>query len=301
MHFVGVFNRDGGTFRSMDMEAFCDSARRIFEMHGDTLECRVVAGHMISEALEQGARDAGDGVLLAGGGDGTISAAAAIAFRTGVVLAVLPAGTMNLFARALRLPLSLRETLEALAAGEVQSVDIATANEWAFVHQFGVGIHARLIRIRDHMTYRSRWGKMLASVRSVTGAIVRPPPRFHVEIRSSEGAAKRMVSGIAVSNNRAGDGHIPYADVLDQGVLGVYVAAPMSRVSLIRLLIGVLIGRWRAHPSVVEMEVSAVTLDFPRRKHSAQAVIDGELFNLPGRVVLRIHPGALRVVVPAGA
>lgn len=297
MHFIGVFNRDGGTFRTTDMEAFCARAGEILGAYGHTLECRPVAGDGIAAALEQAAADAGQGVLLAGGGDGTISTAAEIAFRTGVVLAVLPAGTMNLFARALKLPQDLEGALDALAGGEVKSVDIATANGRCFVHQFGVGIHARLVRIRDELTYRSRLGKMWASVRAVGGAVI-DPPRFAVEIETPAGREKRVASGIAVSNNPAGEGHIPYADALDQGLLGVYIAKPMSSWALLRLLMRVLIGRWRSHPAVLEKEVTELTLAFPRRKRSARAVIDGELIDLEPRIDIEIHPGALRVLAP---
>lgn len=297
MHFIGVFNRDGGTFRTTDMDGFCARAGEILGAHGHTLECRPVAGDEIVAALEQAAMDAGEGVLLAGGGDGTISAAAAIAFRSGVVLAVLPAGTMNLFARALKLPQDLDGALDALAGGEIKPVDIATANGRCFVHQFGVGIHARLVRIRDQLTYRSRLGKMLASLRAVGGAVV-DPPRFAVEIETPAGREKRLASGIAVSNNPAGEGHIPYADALDQGLLGVYIAEPMSSWALLRLLVRVLVGRWRNHPAVLEKEVTQLSLTFPGRKRSARAVIDGELIELEPRVDIEIHPGALRVLAP---
>ena len=238
--------------------------------------------------------------LLVGGGDGTISAAAGIAYETGVPLAILPAGTMNLFARALGVPLDLTEALEALAAGEVGAVDIATANGRPFVHQFGVGIHARLVRIREGMVYRSRLGKMLASLRAIAAAVVRPPV-FEAELHSARGLEKRRVSGIAVSNNRVGDGHIPYADRLDEGVLGVYVAAPMSTLDVEGLTIGVLFGTWRSSPMVSESEVKAVTLRFPKRKRSAKAVIDGELVQLEPTTDLAIHPGALRVILPRPA
>ena len=62
------------------------------------------------------AAEAGEHVLMAGGGDGTISAAADVAWKARVPLAVLPAGTMNLFARALKIPLELNAALESLAS-----------------------------------------------------------------------------------------------------------------------------------------------------------------------------------------
>lgn len=298
MHFAGVFNRSGGTFRTMNMDAFCDNAVRIFAEHGHQLDCRVVEGKDLLEALEAAAAE-GE-ALLVGGGDGTISAAAGVAFHHKIPLAVLPAGTMNLFARSLHLPLVLDEALVAAASGEVARVDIATANGRPFVHQFSVGIHTRLVRMRENLPYHSRIGKMIAGLRAIRAAVAHPP-NFWAEVWTPRGVERRNASGITITNNPMGEGHIPHADTLDRGVLGVYIANPMSTLALLRLCVGVLVGKWKASPLVSEREVAEVSLLFPRRKSSAQAVIDGELIDLRDRIDLKIHPGALMVVVPAVA
>jgi len=298
MHFVGVFNKDGGTFRTMDMAAFVALAERIFAEHGHSIDCRAVSGDDLSAELERAAGDPAANVLLAGGGDGTISAAAGICFTHQMALAVLPAGTMNLFARSLGVPLQLEAALRAIAGGEVAAVDIATANGRPFVHQFSVGLHSRLVRIRNELTYHSRWGKMLASLRAVRLALSRPLV-FDAEISTRQGTDRRKATAIAVSNNVLGEGHVPYAEVVDRGVLGVYVVKPMPSVELARLALSLAFGNWKAHPLVSEREVAQVTLSFPRRKASALAVIDGELIPLARQVDLRIHAGGLKVVLPA--
>nr|WP_314258111.1 diacylglycerol kinase family protein [uncultured Devosia sp.] len=296
MHFIAVLNRGGGTLRTMDLDEFCRSATAIFERHGDTLDCRIVDGKQVEKELEKAAREAGVGAIIAGGGDGTISTAAAIAFRTETPLAILPAGTMNLFARAMKVPLVLEEALEAIADGEVGAVDIATANGRPFVHQFSVGIHARLVRIRENMTYRSRVGKMVASLRAI-GAAAMNPPQFEAELHTSKGIERRMVSGIAISNNPLGDGLI-HADGLGRHVLGVYIAAPLGTFGLLRLALDVALGRWRESPLVSEKEIDEVTLHFPKRKRGAKAVVDGELINLDPAVRLEVHADGLKMVLP---
>lgn len=296
MRIIAVLNRDGGTLRTMDLDAFCAGAVATFARHGHELECRTVAGSEVKAALRKAATSAGVDAVMAGGGDGTISTAAAIAYETGMPLAVLPVGTMNLFARALKVPLVLDEALEAIAAGAVGTVDIATANDRPFVHQFGVGIHARLVRIRENMSYGSRVGKMLASLRAIGAAAINPP-QFDVEFHMPKGIDKRRVSGIAISNNPLGEGLI-HADRLDTGKLGVYVAAAVSTAELLRLAMDVFLGSWRASPMVSEREIAEVTLHFPKRKRGAHAVIDGELIKLDRSVTLKVHPGALKVVLP---
>ena len=297
MHFIGVLNRDGGTFRTVDMAAFSANATRIFEDAGHTLECRVVEGSDLIGELERAASDPASDALLAGGGDGTISAAAGICFKHKMPLAVLPAGTMNLFARSLKVPLNLEQALKALAGGEVGAVDIATANGRPFVHQYSVGMHSRLVRIRDGMSYKSRIGKMLASLWAGTETVSRPLI-FDAVIRTPNGIENRRAMAISISNNLLSEGHVPYAEQVDQGVLGVYVFKPMPPFELAKLAFSLLVGTWKHHPLVSERQVEEVTLSFPRRKASAKAVIDGELIDLDKRVELRVHRGALQVILP---
>jgi diacylglycerol kinase family enzyme len=297
MHFIGVFNKDGGTFRTMDMAAFVANATRIFEEAGQTLDCRPVEGRELIEELERAASDPASDALLAGGGDGTISAAAAICFKHRMPLAVLPAGTMNLFARSLKVPLNLEQALAALAAGELDEVDIATANGRPFVHQYSVGMHSRLVRIREGLAYNSRWGKMLASVRAIAATLSRPLV-FDAEIRTPTGIENRRAMAISVSNNLLGEGHVPYAERVDEGVLGVYVVQPMPPAEASKLAFSLLFGTWKQHPLVSERQVEQVTLSFPRRKRSAKAVVDGELIPLEQRVELKQHRAALPVIVP---
>jgi len=296
LRFVGVFNRDGGTFRTMDLDAFCAHATQIFAEHGHQLECRQVAGKDLIAELDRAAASGAD-VLMAGGGDGTMSAAAGVAFRTGIALAVLPAGTMNLFALALNVPFVLEDALVAIAESKIRRVDIATANGRPFVHQYSVGLHTRLVRIRERIIYRSRLGKIWATIRASFSAMIRPP-KFQVVLRTATGSEAGQASSVIVSNNPLPDSGLPFAAGLTLGKLGVYVAKPLTLAGVIRLFFEVLLGRWKASPLLFVSEVESVTLTFPRRKSSAQATIDGELVPLEPVVELLSHPAALRVVAP---
>ena len=104
MNLFAVFNRDGGTFKTTDMSAYCAHATKTFKDAGHEIECHVVAGDKVVETMERAASTPGVEALIAGGGDGTISAAARIAWKGEIALGVVPAGTMNLFARSLRPP-----------------------------------------------------------------------------------------------------------------------------------------------------------------------------------------------------
>ncbi|MGH7005103.1 MAG: diacylglycerol/lipid kinase family protein, partial [Alphaproteobacteria bacterium] len=252
MKVHAVFNRDGGTFRTMDMKLFAETAKAVFEKHGHSFESRIVAGKDIVKALQEVAAEAGEHVLMAGGGDGTISAAADIAWKAKVPLAVLPAGTMNLFARALKIPLELNDALESLAGGKIRAADISTANDDSFVHQFSIGFQPQMIKLRNTLEYRSRWGKRLASLRAFAKAMGNPP-RFAVRMVIDGAPTERTVSAISVANNPYGQGVLPVPDVVDRGELGIYVAGRLTPAALLKLAFTVLAGSWRRNADVDEI------------------------------------------------
>ena len=61
-------------------------------------DVRAVEGHQVEQAARE-ALAAGAGVVIVGGGDGTVSAAASVLAGSGAALAILPTGTFNHFAR----------------------------------------------------------------------------------------------------------------------------------------------------------------------------------------------------------
>lgn len=299
MKLKAVFNRDGGTFKSTDMDAYCARAEEIFASAGHDISFSVVAGRDVVDRLEAASREEGVEALIAGGGDGTISAAAGIAWRAGIPLGVVPAGTMNLFARSLKLPLDINAVLETLAEGRVQAVDIATVNDRPFVHQFSAGLHARLVRMRNAMNFASRLGKMRASTRAAFGVMLRPS-RFEVvfDIDHDGRNEHRVVSAISVSNNPFGENPLFFADDLTTGKLGVYLADSLKPIGVAKLAFDILRGRLKDNEAVSATTAEVVRLHFPKRRHGALCVVDGELIRMPRNVEIRLHAGELKVLVP---
>lgn len=298
MRFVAVLNRDGGALRTTDLDKLSATIRKTLGKAGHGVDIHVVDGGGLVHALDKAARSRAD-VVLAGGGDGTISAAAARLKDSRKALAVLPAGTMNLFARSLGVPLGLDSAVAAFAGGEVKAVDIATANGRPFVHQFSIGMHARMVQLREKMAFGSRLGKIRASARAAWGAVA-DPPTMKVRLTVGEAEIAVRTTGIGVTNNLFGEGHLPYADNPDGGVLGIYVTVAEARSEIAGFLLNMLRGRWRNNQHVEIHEAGRVLLEVkPSRR--MKAVVDGELVDLEQRTEIVIHPGALRVLVPSAA
>jgi diacylglycerol kinase family enzyme len=299
MDFLIILNKDGGTLRSLDVGEFIRRTRQTLEHAGHTVKSRIVTGRELALALEEAEQDDGADVIMAGGGDGTVSAAAASAMSSGKALAVLPAGTMNLFARSLGIPLSLDEAVVAFASGHIRKVDIATADGKPFVHQFSVGMHPRIVEMRSRMAFSSRLGKIGASLRAALDTI-RNPVQLKVTLQMPHTEIVARTAGISISNNLYGEGHLPYADRPDGGVLGVYITSARRRRHLLLLCLTAALGRWRASEQVEIHETGTVVLKIESRRRQS-CVIDGELQPLRPETDIRIHPRALKVLEPTGS
>lgn len=300
MLIKAVLNRESGTLRTADIDALRAHIINRFSAAGHEVDCAVVDGKGLSPALESAFADDKIQCVLAGGGDGTVSSSAARAWKSGKVLAVLPAGTMNFFARTLKIPFDLTAAVDALAAGSVEEADIAAANGRAFIHQFSVGMQPRMVVEREKLDYSSRAGKILASLRSMISPVFNPPS-FPMVVHRDQRDEAVQASLFAVSTNPHGEGHLPYPDTLSAGVLGVYLAGTLTAARGIVLAADIASGRLAVNDDISVSSAERFSVSFPRRKHSAKAVIDGELVDLPAEVEFEIHPRGLKVLAPKAA
>lgn len=295
MNIIAVLNRDGGTFKTTDMPDFETKVVEVFSAAGHNIDCCIVSGDKVVEALRDAASRRDIDCIVAGGGDGTISAAAGYAWESGKALGIVPAGTMNLFARSLNLPLDIWEVLETLASGEVKAVDIASANGKSFIHQFSAGMRSRMVRLREAREYGSRLSKIWATIRAAFIVMARPP-RFEITFRIDGREDTRRISALSISNNEFGEDPLMYAERLDGGHLGVYMAASLTLRSATHLAFDILRGRLKDNSSVTALATSEIRLHFPRHRHGIRCVMDGELVAMDQDILVKIHPGELRVL-----
>jgi diacylglycerol kinase family enzyme len=228
-----------------------------------------------------------------------MSAAAGILMDSDKALAVLPAGTMNLFARSLGVPLDLDQAVEALAHGRLTQVDVASANGRPFVHQYSVGMHPQTVELRDSMQFNSKLGKRWASVKAGAATFFKPP-RLKVALVMKDTEILARTSSISVTNNLYGEGTLPYAENPAGGVLGIYVTRAQRRRDLLVFFLKMAMGRWRTNEQVEIHQTDSVTLRIRSRYKRFKCAIDGELSPLEKETVLRIHKGALKVLVANG-
>ena len=154
-----------------DDEAFRKSVRRVTDDHGwdEPLWLETTAEDP-GRGQAEAAVSAGVDLVLACGGDGTVTACAEGIAGTGVPLAIIPMGTGNLLARNLGLPTGLDEALAVALGGVQQPIDAGRVNGTLFVVMAGLGLDARMLSGASDPLKKQLAGSPTRSPPSVTWA-----------------------------------------------------------------------------------------------------------------------------------
>jgi diacylglycerol kinase family enzyme len=263
---------------------------------GIDAEVRCVPGVDLQlEAKTAGASDVD--AVIAGGGDGTISAVAAALAGTETPLGVIPAGTLNHFAKDLGLPLDLVAAAQVIAAGRTARIDVGTVNSRVFINNSSLGVYARALVDRDATRSRWGWGKWPAMALAAARAFWRSP-LLRVRLDTTEDSVSRKTPLVFVGNNRYRLDlfKVGARDRLDGGELSLYVANVSTRWGMLKTIVRAALGQLEQDRDFENTYTKSVWIEARRkRRHVA---IDGEVVRMAPPYHYRIWPGALRVFVP---
>jgi diacylglycerol kinase family enzyme len=246
------------------------------------------------------ARRAAEGcdIVAAMGGDGTVNAVASVLAGTSTPLLVLPAGTLNHFARDLGVPLDPAEAALLVCDGVQRKVDVAEVNGRVFVNNSSIGAYPLAVALRERLQDAGAGGKWSAMTRAALRTF-RRFPTLRVRIEGDDGELGIETPFVFVGNNvYGGEGVRPSERAhLDRGRLGVITAEATTRRAALRTALLVALGRlddapaiWRGAPAQVTVETGAASL---------LVSLDGEVARLEAPLHYRSRPGALVVIAPA--
>lgn len=111
--------------------------------------------------LVKAAISSGADIVIAAGGDGTVSTVAEALIGTGISLGIIPRGTANAFAVALGIPglLPIRNACEIILAEQSQTIDAAYCNGLPMILLAGIGYEAAVVENASR-ELKDRWGTL---------------------------------------------------------------------------------------------------------------------------------------------
>ncbi|MGU3536481.1 lipid kinase [Methylobacterium sp. A54F] len=232
-------------------------------------------------------------LVILGGGDGTMNAAAPALVETGLPLGILPLGTANDLARSLGLPLDPLAAARFITTGTARPVDLGWVNGHYYFNVASVGFSAELA---GQLTAESKktWGTLGYGIAAIR--VLRRVRPFTVTIEHDGQTEKVTTIQVSVGNGRHyGGGMTVEADAaVDDGNLDFYSLEVAHWWRLIALLPALRRGTHGRSEDVRAFKTTEIVL---RTRKPRPVNTDGELTtHTPAH--FKVVPKALRIVAP---
>jgi diacylglycerol kinase family enzyme len=266
-----------------------------FRAAGLDADIQVVDGPSLArEAAEAIAR--GSTLIVAAGGDGTVSAAASAVAGTGATLGVIPLGTLNHFAKDAGIPLDAAKAAQVIAAGRTMEADVGEVNGRSFINNVSVGMYASLVAERAAMQRIGR-GKWIAHGMAALRVWRRYRRlRVTVDVDGTRRAAHTPFVFVGNNEYQLSGFELGGRKVLAGGRLHVCMAPGMTRGGVGRLIVVAVFGDVCRLDGFESLPARTAGLDAGVSR--LEASIDGEVVSFDNPLTFRVRPRALRVVVP---
>lgn len=256
----------------------------------------VDADKIAAEAIAQGATS-----IIASGGDGTLSAAAAALAGTNIPLGVISRGTANAFASALGLPDTIEAACETILGGVTRVIDVAQCNGLPMVLLAGIGFEAETIDRADREA-KNRFGVLAYLMAGIQQ--LRELEAFEAEIETEDRVITVTAAAVTVANAAPPTSVLaqgPGGVIFDDGLLDITVVAPTNRASAVTASYHLLRSAFNEtateRDDIGYLRAKRVII---RTKPPQLVVLDGEIVgNTP--IDVECIPGGLTIFVPAPA
>ncbi len=250
--------------------------------------------------IVQLAREAAAGeadLIVAGGGDGTISTVAIEASAAGKTLGILPLGTLNNFSKDLGIPQNLNAAVRVIAEGEVHQIDLAEVNGRIFINNSSIGLYPKMVVRREQQQVKLGRGKWAAAFWASL-RLFRISPFLKVDIELDGKVFERKTPFVFVGNNEYEMDmyNIGRRPSLEGGKLSLYFLHRQGRTGLLMLLWKTLTGGLKQWKDFEAVETEHVTIRARRKR--IRVAFDGETDIMQPPLEYRIRPKALKVIVP---
>ncbi len=250
-------------------------------------------------AMTRQAVETGVELVLVAGGDGTVRMVVAGLAGTDVVLGIVPAGTGNLLARNLELPLDVGGALEVALGGEERCIDTVVltvdgGEPDRFAVMAGTGLDAMIMDGVD-----SRLKKFIgpgAYFLSAAKTVGRLPVPTRLTIDGKHHRRKAIICVIGNCGELTGDLELIPGARPDDGLLYLYVAFPSRPTHLVKALVRLVTRRPQKDDHVQVWSGREVEI---RLEHEDAYEVDGDVEGNATVLRAKVDPGSLRVRAPS--
>lgn len=245
---------------------------------------------LTEEAIANGAK-----IIVAGGGDGTISTIAQhLAFKDHLTLGILPLGTHNNFAKDLGIPEKIEDAMEIITSGIVEKINLGEVNGHYFVNNSSIGLYPRIVLKREQ---REMAGvkRLFAFSRAVVSTLINFK-KYKIQINSGNIVQERISPMVFVGN---GDYNLNTVGIAKrrkpgQGRLSLILFKNPSRLGLISIVLKDFLNLLQDDKNVEQYFLDKFQINTPEKQ--INVACDGEIALLQTPLVYSCHRNAMNIL-----
>ncbi|HEX8461642.1 MAG TPA: diacylglycerol kinase family protein [Segetibacter sp.] len=265
--------------------------RKTFEKLPHIIEFFLLQGKNDAQELVKAIEKVKPQIVVAVGGDGTVSMVAKEILGTDKQLGILPAGSANGMARELNIPINIEQALQILLTGNVKKIDVISINKLMCLHLADIGLNARLVKYFEEGNMRGKLGYAKVALR-----VLLRQQNIRVIIHSRDKEIKRDAFMVVLANaSKYGTGAVinPQGDLAD-GLFEVVIIKKLGIATLIKLW---LYPKGLDPKKIEVIQAKSVHIHTQKKMHFQ---VDGEYIGKVYNVHAEIQPGKLNILLPEG-
>lgn len=276
--------------------------RAILEGYGVDAQIYVTRGAGDATRFAEEAHQQHVDLVLACGGDGTVKEVAAALQNTDTVMSILPAGTANVMAVELGIPLHIETVLRAILAGryQVRAIDLGVIDQNVFLLRSGIGFEAE-VSVGASREEKSRLGR-LAYFRTAWRKLRGLKRREYRLMLDDRVVVAHGITCMICNSTSLGlpNMKLGVETSVSDGLLDVIVIPSLRPAALLKMVGDVLTNAlpntlFKPRKTPDHWQAKMVTVEM---RHKQQVAVDGEAFKRARRVTAQVVPRALHVAIP---
>lgn len=282
------------------IEAILNEAGRVFDITlvetPDKLDA--IARTIVDKARADG------GVVVMGGGDGSINTVAQIVLGSGCAFDILPQGTFNLFARTQGIPLDTAEATRLLLGDKAWGVPVGMVNDRIFLVNASMGMYPQVLEDRE--AWKAKYGRnRLVAFFAGVLTLLQHHRQVHLTTLEKDGRpgvikTPTLFVGLNAYQLRE-TGILGEDESLQPEELMAVTVRPVSALGILWLMIRGTLGKLGEAENIVSFRFQQLSIQRAGniRTRTYKVAVDGELFWLSLPLEFRIAPEPLYLLKPS--
>jgi YegS/Rv2252/BmrU family lipid kinase len=231
-------------------------------------------------------------IVIAVGGDGTVSECSKALIGSNVAIGVIPCGSGNGFAYHIGMKRDIKKAILQLNISTLKTIDSCTANDERFVNVSGIGFDSHIANLFANNKKRGLFNYLKLIIKELSYQ----PEYYKIEYNNTKKEVKAYLIAFANTSQYGNDFEISPFAKLDDGLIDFVIVKVFSKWKIPFFLLKVAKGKVHLSKNVEIIKSKEMSIESKNRL----VHLDGEPKELKSPIVVKVKPRTLKIFSPNG-